>query len=86
MLCLYYTGIVVGLEETRYTTTEGDLSAIAVCVALMNGTISGDEASIVFVMTSHNTPTNTALNCKNTDSDALVIEFQVKVNFSPLLC
>ena len=57
--------IVVGLEKTFYNTTEGETVDIEVCVALMNGTISGDSAEIIFLISYHDAPMSTATTSKS---------------------
>ena len=52
--------IVVGLEKTFYNVTEGEKTDITVCLSLMNGSIVGENAYIIFTISYHDIPMNTA--------------------------
>ena len=62
----FHAEIVVGLEKTFYNTTEGETVDIQVCIALMNGTIRGDTAEIIFLISYHDAPMSTATTSKST--------------------
>ena len=54
--------IVVGLEKTLYVATEGDV--LSVCVALLNGTLSGDTSRVNLNFLITTVSTDPASNCE----------------------